>query len=85
MNIFSLMFQVIGVFMLLRTLRAGLDYVFAQYLGIWIAGTIYFAGYCIYKRNLPVLFPRVAFPAMISGISGVQCSCLAICSKRKFT
>jgi glucose uptake protein GlcU len=44
-----------------------LDYVFAQYLGIWIGGTVYFAAYCLYKRNLPAIYPRVAFPAMISG------------------
>ena len=55
--------------------HAGLDYVFAQYLGIWIGGTIYFAAYCLYKRNLPAIYPRVAFPAMISGTMGIIVGC----------
>ena len=46
----------------------GIDYVHAQFSGIALASTVYFAVYCAATRNRPAVLPQVALPALASGI-----------------
>lgn len=46
----------------------GLDYVHAQFSGIALASTLYFAIYCACTANRPLLLPQVALPALASGV-----------------
>ena len=46
----------------------GLDYVHAQFSGIALASTLYFALYCACTGNRPLVLPRVALPALASGV-----------------
>jgi len=53
-----------------------LDYVFAEFCGIFLTSTFYFLIYCIAKKNQPVLYPKVILPAIISGLMwGVATAC----------
>ncbi|VDK69546.1 unnamed protein product [Dibothriocephalus latus] len=49
--------------------RQGLDYVFANFAGIWLASTTYFVIYACAKRNQPwVPASSAILPALVSGI-----------------
>ncbi|KAK3757757.1 hypothetical protein RRG08_027119 [Elysia crispata] len=48
--------------------KNGLDYVFAQYCGIYLASAIYFYIYCLMKKNSPKIYPQVILPGVLSGI-----------------
>ncbi|GFO15981.1 transmembrane protein 144-like [Plakobranchus ocellatus] len=48
--------------------KNGLDYVFAQFVGIYLASSIYFYIYCVIKKNSPKIYPKVILPGVISGI-----------------
>ncbi|CAM4496020.1 hypothetical protein PO909_015054 [Leuciscus waleckii] len=53
-----------------------LDYVFAQYSGIFLASTVYFLLYCAIKKNKPQVFPKAVLPGFLSGIMwGVATCC----------
>lgn len=39
-----------------------LDYVFAQYSGIFLTSTVYFLLYCAIKKNKPQVFPKAVLP-----------------------
>ena len=45
-----------------------LDYLFSYYSGIFVTSVIYFAIYCLVKKNKPYVNPKVIFPALLSGI-----------------
>ncbi|KAL5969355.1 hypothetical protein TSMEX_002911 [Taenia solium] len=49
--------------------QAGLDYVFANFVGIWMASTVIFVLYALMKRNQP-WFPakQAILPSLLSGI-----------------
>jgi len=46
---------------------AGLDYVFAQFNGIFVTSTGYMMVYCILTGNKPHVHNEIIFPAFISG------------------
>ncbi|VDM17918.1 unnamed protein product [Hydatigera taeniaeformis] len=49
--------------------QAGLDYVFANFVGIWLASTVIFVLYAAFKRNQPWLPANQAIlPALLSGV-----------------
>lgn len=49
--------------------QAGLDYVFAHFLGIWLTSTIIFVIYALVKKNTPWLPSNQAIlPSLLSGI-----------------
>ncbi|RUS74234.1 hypothetical protein EGW08_018002 [Elysia chlorotica] len=48
--------------------KNGLDYVFAQYCGIYLASAVYFYIYCLMKKNSPKVYPQVILPGLVSGI-----------------
>uniref|UniRef100_A0A8C2DJH9 Transmembrane protein 144a n=1 Tax=Cyprinus carpio TaxID=7962 RepID=A0A8C2DJH9_CYPCA len=53
-----------------------LDYVFAQYSGIFLTSTVYFVLYCAIKKNKPQVFPKAVLPGFLSGIMwGVATCC----------
>ncbi|ROI16058.1 Transmembrane protein 144 [Anabarilius grahami] len=53
-----------------------LDYVFAQYSGIFLTSTVYFLLYCAIKKNKPQVFPKAVLPGFLSGIMwGVATCC----------
>lgn len=53
-----------------------LDYVFAQYSGIFLTSTVYFILYCAIKKNRPQVFPKAVLPGFLSGIMwGVATCC----------
>ena len=43
------------------------DYSFSFYTGVLIGGLFYFTAYSLYKRNLPILYPKCVLPAVVSG------------------
>ncbi|KAL8587620.1 hypothetical protein ACOMHN_045309 [Nucella lapillus] len=45
-----------------------LDYIFAQYCGIFLTSSVYFLLYAVVKRNKPRVYPRVILPAIASGV-----------------
>lgn len=53
-----------------------LDYVFAQFSGIFLTSTVYFLIYCAYKRNKPQVFSKAVLPGFVSGVMwGVATCC----------
>lgn len=44
------------------TVYLDLDYVFAQYSGIFLTSTVYFLLYCAIKKNKPQVFPKAVLP-----------------------
>ncbi|KAA0722387.1 Transmembrane protein 144 [Triplophysa tibetana] len=53
-----------------------LDYVFAQYCGIFLTSTVYFILYCAIKKNKPQVFPKAVLPGFVSGLMwGVATCC----------
>ncbi|XP_026111676.1 transmembrane protein 144a isoform X1 [Carassius auratus] len=53
-----------------------LDYVFAQYSGIFLTSTVYFVLYCAIKKNKPQVFPKAVLPGFLSGIMwGIATCC----------
>ncbi|KAL5104715.1 hypothetical protein TcWFU_008835 [Taenia crassiceps] len=49
--------------------QAGLDYVFANFVGIWLASTVIFVLYALMRRNQPWLPAKQAIlPSLLSGI-----------------
>jgi glucose uptake protein GlcU len=47
---------------------AGLDYVFSQFCGIYLAAVLWTMVYCVGMRNKPKLYPQVVLPAFVSGV-----------------
>ena len=45
----------------------GLDYVFAQFCGIYLASTFWFLVYCLASNNKPQVYPELVGPTVISG------------------
>jgi len=48
-----------------------LDYVFSHFCGILLASTFWFVCYCSYKefkKEKPLLYPKVILPALLSGV-----------------
>lgn len=43
------------------------DYAFSMSTGIFLASTLYFAIYCIYKKNRPKVYSELIFPSMVTG------------------
>ncbi|XP_076874352.1 transmembrane protein 144-like [Brachyhypopomus gauderio] len=53
-----------------------LDYVFAQFSGIFLTSTVYFVIYCTFKKNKPQVFSKAVLPGFVSGVmSGVATCC----------
>jgi len=48
--------------------QSSLDYVFSHFCGILLTALAYFLGYCVFKHNHPVINPRLALPAFVSGV-----------------
>lgn len=49
--------------------QEGLDYVFSNFVGIWLASTIIFVVYAAFKRNRPnIIDPTAILPALLSGL-----------------
>lgn len=46
----------------MRFVCVDLDYVFAQYSGIFLTSTVYFLLYCAIKKNKPQVFPKAILP-----------------------
>ena len=51
--------------------QAGLDYIFAYSVGIWLTSTVIFVVYGLFKRNAP-WFPsnKAVLPSLLSGTLG---------------
>jgi glucose uptake protein GlcU len=47
---------------------AGLDYVFSQFCGIYLASVFWMLVYCVGMNNKPKLYPEAVFPGFISGV-----------------
>jgi glucose uptake protein GlcU len=47
----------------------GADYVFPQFLGIWLTSLGYFVLYALATRNKPAIYPQVMLPALLSGLT----------------
>ncbi|XP_067661380.1 transmembrane protein 144-like isoform X1 [Haliotis asinina] len=45
-----------------------LDYVFAHYCGVYLAGTVYFVIYAVFRRNRPTVYSQVIVPGLVSGL-----------------
>lgn len=45
-----------------------IDYLFGHFCGILVASTLYFAIYCVVKKNRPKVYPKVILPGLISGV-----------------
>lgn len=45
-----------------------IDYTFGLFTGILLTSSFYFAVYAIYKRNKPMVYPKVILPGLVSGI-----------------
>ena len=45
-----------------------IDYLFGHYSGIVFVSTFYFVVYAAYRRNKPMVYPRLILPGLISGI-----------------
>ncbi|KAL2098218.1 hypothetical protein ACEWY4_007425 [Coilia grayii] len=53
-----------------------LDYVFAQFSGIFLTSTVYFLIYCAAMKNKPKVFSKAILPGFVSGIMwGVATCC----------
>ncbi|KAM9398388.1 transmembrane protein 144a isoform 1-T1 [Salvelinus alpinus] len=53
-----------------------LDYVFAQFSGIFLTSTVYFLIYCAAMKNTPRVYPRAILPGFVSGVMwGVATCC----------
>lgn len=53
-----------------------LDYVFAQFSGIFLTSTVYFLIYCAAMRNRPKVYPGAVLPGFVSGVMwGVATCC----------
>eukprot|EP00937_MAST-01D_sp_MAST-1D-sp2_P002549 g2549.t1 len=47
---------------------AGLDYVWAQFCGIFLTSLFWFIMYCVATGNRPRMYPRVVVPGFVSGV-----------------
>ncbi|XP_070971662.1 transmembrane protein 144-like [Oncorhynchus clarkii lewisi] len=53
-----------------------LDYVFAQFSGIFLTSTVYFLIYCAAMKNKPRVYPRAILPGFVSGVMwGIATCC----------
>ncbi|KAG9259770.1 transmembrane protein 144-like [Astyanax mexicanus] len=50
-----------------------LDYVFAQFSGIFLTSTVYFSIYCAFKKNKPQVFPKAVLPGSRTHSYSVGC------------
>ncbi|MBN3295448.1 TM144 protein, partial [Amia calva] len=55
--------------------RFDLDYVFAQFSGIFLTSTVYFLVYCAAMRNKPKVYPRAILPGFVSGVMWAIANC----------
>ena len=46
---------------------AGLDYVWSQFCGIYIASIFWLLVYCAAMKNTPIVYPRIILPGFMSG------------------
>ncbi|XP_033871354.2 transmembrane protein 144a isoform X1 [Acipenser ruthenus] len=52
-----------------------LDYVFAQFCGIFLTSTVYFLLYCAAKKNKPKVYPKIILPGVASGLLWAIANC----------
>ncbi|XP_012687289.2 transmembrane protein 144a [Clupea harengus] len=52
-----------------------LDYVFAQFSGIFLTSTVYFLIYCAAMKNQPKVFSKAILPGFLSGIMWGAATC----------
>uniref|UniRef100_A0A8C9VGU0 Transmembrane protein 144b n=1 Tax=Scleropages formosus TaxID=113540 RepID=A0A8C9VGU0_SCLFO len=53
-----------------------LDYVFAQYSGIFLTSTVYFLVYCAFMKNKPKVYSKAILPGFASGVMwGIATCC----------
>lgn len=53
-----------------------LDYVFAQFSGIFLTSTVYFLIYCSVMKSKPKIYPQAILPGFVSGIMwGIATCC----------
>ncbi|XP_066516267.1 transmembrane protein 144a [Hoplias malabaricus] len=52
-----------------------LDYVFAQFSGIFLTSTVYFLIYCAFKKSKPQVFPKAVLPGFVSGVMWGMATC----------
>ncbi|XP_041075647.1 transmembrane protein 144-like isoform X2 [Polyodon spathula] len=52
-----------------------LDYVFAQFSGIFLTSTVYFLLYCAAMKNKPKVYPKVILPGVASGVLWAIANC----------
>ncbi|CAG2251154.1 Transmembrane protein 144 [Mytilus edulis] len=60
----------------------GLDYVFADFCGLYITSTAFFVIYIIFMKNKPKIYPKVILPGLISGVMwSVGTSCWFVANR----
>ncbi|XP_052077457.1 transmembrane protein 144-like isoform X1 [Mytilus californianus] len=60
----------------------GLDYVFADFCGLYITSTVFFVIYIIFMKNKPKIYPKVILPGLISGVMwSVGTSCWFVANR----
>ncbi|KAI1887463.1 hypothetical protein AGOR_G00190560 [Albula goreensis] len=52
-----------------------LDYVFAQFSGIFLTSTVYFLIYCAIMKNKPKVYSRAILPGFVSGVMWAIATC----------
>ncbi|XP_039606239.1 transmembrane protein 144b isoform X2 [Polypterus senegalus] len=52
-----------------------LDYVFAQFCGIFLTSSVYFLIYCAAMKNKPKVYPKAILPAVASGVLWAVANC----------
>jgi len=49
-------------------IHIAIDYSFGLFTGILLASSFYFVVYGIYKRNKPIVYPKIILPGLLSGV-----------------
>ncbi|KAK3801140.1 hypothetical protein RRG08_006860 [Elysia crispata] len=61
----------------------GLDYVFAEYCGIYLTSTTYFSIYCLVNKNYPKVNPKAILPGVTVGIMwGIATACWFVANSK---
>lgn len=55
------------ILVIVVSILADMDYVFAHFTGILLTSILYFIIYCIIKKNQPIVYPKAILPAFASG------------------
>lgn len=50
-----------------------IDYAFPHFCGIFMTSTVFFIGYCAYKRNRPVVYPEICLPGRYQAHASFRC------------